>query len=70
MRLIAILANTVVFFAGNPRVTLPFGTFTFYDLVVIPLIALFFGAYFVMVFTQARELNKLESVKPEKHSSD
>lgn len=63
MRVIAILANTVVFFVGNPKVKLPFGTFTFYDLVVLPLIALFFGAYFYMVATQARELNKVESVK-------
>jgi phosphatidylglycerophosphate synthase len=66
MRVIAILANTFVFFVGNPKVILPVGTFTFYDLVVIPLIVLFFGAYFYMVITQARELNKIESVKGHK----
>lgn len=63
MRLTAILANTVVFFIGNPLVKLPFGTYTFYDLVVSVLAMLFFGAFAVMVITQARELNKAESVK-------
>jgi hypothetical protein len=54
-----------VFFAGNPRYQLPpFGTFTFYDLVAIVLAALFFGAFLYMTFTQARELNRLESIKP------
>lgn len=65
MRVIAILGNLVVFFAGNPRYQLPpFGTFTFYDLVAIVLAALFFGAFLYMTFTQARELNRLESIKP------
>ena len=67
MRVTAILANAVVFFAGNPKVQLPLGTFTFYDLVAVVLSVLFFGAYSVMVVSQARALNRMESVKKKRH---
>ncbi len=35
MRALAVVANTVVFFAGNPQIKLPFGTFTLYDFVAL-----------------------------------
>ena len=60
MRVIAILANTVVFFLGNPVLHLPFGVVSFYNLVIIVLSVLFFGAFVVVTFTQASELNKID----------
>lgn len=66
MRVIAIAANTAVFFVGNPGYQLPFGMVTLYDLLAIILTALFFGAFIVVTINQARDLNHLESIKPKK----
>jgi phosphatidylglycerophosphate synthase len=63
MRAIAILANTVVFFLGNPMLHLPFGPLSFYNLVALLLAALFFGAFLVTGWTQAVELAKVDRKK-------
>ncbi|MCL4559202.1 MAG: CDP-alcohol phosphatidyltransferase family protein [Chloroflexi bacterium] len=63
MRLIAVIANTVVFFIGNPIMQLPiFGVVTFYNFVALALSALFFGAFVVMAYLQATELAKVEKI--------
>lgn len=60
MRAIAILANCVVFFVGNPVLHLPVGTVSFYNLVALLLAALFYGAFIVVTVTQAMELAKVD----------
>lgn len=60
MRVIAILANTAVFFIGNPVLRLPFGAFSFYNLLALVLSALFYGAFTVVTISQARELNRVD----------
>jgi phosphatidylglycerophosphate synthase len=60
MRMIAILANTLVFFVGNPMLHLPFGPLSFYNLVAIILTALFFGGFIVVTLVQAVELAKVD----------
>jgi archaetidylinositol phosphate synthase len=58
MRLIAILANTVVFFTGNLTVTLPLVTLTFYDLVVIGVSLVILSLLTVSAITTAMSLSK------------
>jgi archaetidylinositol phosphate synthase len=60
MRFIAILANCVVFFLGNPVLRLPFGLLSFYNLVALFLALLFYGAFIVVGLTQAAELAKAD----------
>jgi hypothetical protein len=62
IRVMAILANTVVFFAGNPSIQLPYGLgeFSFYNGVAL-LIALALIFMFVVVsIRQAVDLNKID----------
>jgi phosphatidylglycerophosphate synthase len=63
MRLIAILANTVVYFLGNPILRLPFGSLSFYNLVALFLAVLFFGGFIVVTYLQATELAKIEKIE-------
>ena len=58
MRLIAIIANAIVFFSGNPQFTLPFGTFTLYDMVAGFIAALLSCGFVVVMLMQASELSK------------
>jgi archaetidylinositol phosphate synthase len=60
MRLIAILANIVVFFMDNPTIRLPFnlGTGSFYDIVAVVISVLLFGIFAVVAIQQSIELNK------------
>jgi len=59
MRVIAILANTVVFFLGNPSVNLPLiGEFSFYNIVAAVLAIVLLVAFSVTVVSQALELNR------------
>jgi archaetidylinositol phosphate synthase len=60
MRAIAILANSVVFFVGNPMLHLPFGPLSFYNLLAIILTTLFFGGFIVVTMVQAVELAKVD----------
>lgn len=63
MRVIAILANTVVFILGNPMLHLPFGPISFYNLVMLFLSLLFYGAFIVVGWIQAVELAKIDRKK-------
>ncbi len=65
LRLIAILANTVVFFIGNPKIKLPFVELKLYDVIICFIILLEIIFFCVIFFSKARELNKLEA-KPQK----
>ncbi|HVN54804.1 MAG TPA: CDP-alcohol phosphatidyltransferase family protein [Anaerolineaceae bacterium] len=60
VRVIAILANTIVFFLGNPVLSLPFGLgqFSFYNLVVIVASVVLFTVFLVVSVSQAMELNR------------
>jgi archaetidylinositol phosphate synthase len=60
MRLLAILANTVVYFVGNPSARLPIGTFTFYDLIALIVAVALFSAFIYMTVTQGMALSKAD----------
>lgn len=63
-RVIAILANTFVFFVGNPQITLPIvGQVFFYNLVVILVIFLLFFFFFYTTITQAIKLERKDREK-------
>jgi phosphatidylglycerophosphate synthase len=57
---IVIIVNTLIFLFGRPEVTLPFGTFTVYDLIAAAVAVLLVIFYFVMIVTRLMELAKLE----------
>ena len=60
LRLIAVLANTWVFFFGNPVVRLPFGSLSFYDLIGATLAVLLAAVFIVSTLKQARQLAREE----------
>ncbi|HVN54525.1 MAG TPA: CDP-alcohol phosphatidyltransferase family protein [Anaerolineaceae bacterium] len=63
-RLIAILANTVMFFAGHPTLSLPFGTFALFDIAIAIVGAILFGIYLYSSIAQSIELARLEKPMP------
>ena len=59
VRLIVIIANTIIYFLGNPVVTLPFGALSIYDLIA-GIVAIVLTVIFLLsTIRQARELAKL-----------
>lgn len=59
VRLIAIIANTIIYFLGNPVVALPFGALSIYDLIA-GIVAIALTVIFLLsTIRQARELAKL-----------
>jgi len=63
-RAIAIIANIIVFFIGNPKIVLPFfGQVYFYNLVVILIIFLLFFFFFITTITQAIRFEKIDRQK-------
>ncbi len=56
IRVIAILANTVIFSIGNPTVQLPLGRATIYDLIVAVIAAALTVAFLVSTVQQARHM--------------
>jgi amino acid transporter len=65
-RVIAMIANTVIFFIGNPIINLPFGEFSFYNLVVIAIICLLFFFFFVTAIKQAIEFDRKDRLAKQK----
>ncbi len=63
MRVIAILANTLVFFIGNPMISLPFGRWSLYNVILFALTLTLFIAYLVIVLQQASYLASVEKAK-------
>lgn len=59
-RLTLIIANTVIYFVGNPIVNLPIGTVTIYDALGVIIAVTLFILFIVSTITQAIELAKLE----------
>ena len=62
-RVIAMIANTIVFFIGNPKIYLPFGEFYLYKLFLIAVICLLFFFFFYTTITQAIELEREDRKK-------
>lgn len=60
VRLILIIANTIIYFVGNPLVCTPFGEITVYDSLAVLIAVVLFILFIVMTFKQAAELAKLE----------
>jgi len=57
MRLIAILANTVVFFTGNPSIQFSFSSMTLYDLIVIGVIVIILTLFLINTVSTAMALS-------------
>ncbi len=62
IRVIAILANTWVFFFGNPKVALPFGIFAVYDLIGIAITIILLAIFVITMTTQALQLSRMDVV--------
>jgi archaetidylinositol phosphate synthase len=60
-RLIAIGANTIVFFLGNPSVVLLGFSFTIYDWIALAIVALLLGIFTSSLITQSRIMSKIDS---------
>ena len=64
MRVIAILANTLIFFIGNPAVTLPYvGPVVIFDILVSVIAAILIGGFLGVTFIRVRELARVEPEK-------
>jgi archaetidylinositol phosphate synthase len=59
VRLIVIIANTIIYFLGNPTVTLPLGVLSIYDLIAAIVAIILTVIFLVSTVRQARELAKL-----------
>ena len=62
-RVIAMIANTIVFFIGNPIISLPIGEFFLYNLFLIAVICLLFFFFLYTTITQAIELERKDRKK-------
>jgi archaetidylinositol phosphate synthase len=61
IRVIVILANTVIFFVGNPQVNLRYISLSVYDLFVVAIILIMAVIFVVNTVTKGRELSILDS---------
>jgi phosphatidylglycerophosphate synthase len=59
VRLIVIIANTIIYFLGNLTVALPFGVLSIYDLIAAIVAIILTVIFLVSTISQARELAKL-----------
>ena len=60
IRLIAVLASIWSFFDGSRFVQLPFGTFTFFELITMGLVVLFFAAFLLSTAGQIARLSRAD----------
>lgn len=65
MRVIAISANLLIYFIGNPMIKLPLLSITIYDFIVAIVAALLVLVFMISTVRQANQLSKLETL-PEK----
>jgi archaetidylinositol phosphate synthase len=63
VRLIVILANTAVYFFGNPNFEFSVGILSVFDIFVLMIALLLFLIFFVSVFQRARELAAAEQTQ-------
>jgi len=59
-RIIVILANTLIFFIGNPAIQIIGVSLTVYDLIVLFATVLLFSMFFISAVVQAREIAELD----------
>jgi phosphatidylglycerophosphate synthase len=60
IRAIAVLANTIIYFVGNPKIEFPFGAYTLYSLIVFGVAIMLFGLFIINVVQEARNLLQVE----------
>jgi phosphatidylglycerophosphate synthase len=60
VRVIAILANTLIFFFGNPKIGAPWGWLTIFDLVAALIAGILFMIFIFSTLQEARGLARLE----------
>lgn len=60
VRVSAVLINTIIYFLGNPTITLFNTKILFYDVFLVVFILLFFIGYLVLMISKSIELSKLE----------
>ena len=64
VRLIAIIANIVIFFIDNPQIKLPFNrTMTLYNLIVACVTILLFGFFFATAIKEGKRLDRKDRKK-------
>jgi phosphatidylglycerophosphate synthase len=64
VRVIVILANALIFFIGNPSLTLPFGTLSVYDLLVVVVSIALLAIYITQMTIKGRQLAREDHPKP------
>ncbi len=62
IRVIGILANAVVFFAGNPLITTPWATFSLYNAVIVTVAALLLVFFLIESVRTGAELSREDDV--------
>lgn len=60
IRAIAVLANTIIYFVGNPKIGFLFGTYTVYSLIVLGVAIMLFGLFIINVVQEAENLLRAE----------
>ena len=60
IRIIGIIASIWIFYNGTRFIRLPFGDFTFFEIILFGLIVLFFAAYLISTIWQIIRLAKIE----------
>jgi phosphatidylglycerophosphate synthase len=63
IRAVAILANTLIFFVGNPTISLPFGEIGLYNILVGVVVVLLYSIFLITVFQEARTLDREDRKK-------
>jgi len=62
VRIIAILCNTALFFIGKPTIKLPFGIFTFYDVIVAIIAAILIIVFIYNTITTSIKLSRYDTL--------
>lgn len=60
IRAIAVLANTIVYYVGNPKIEFLFGAYTLYSLIVLGVAIMLFGLFIINVTQEAKNLLQVE----------
>ena len=66
VRMIAIISNTVVFFIGNPMLSLPFGQFSLYNIILMVITFLLFFFFVYTTITQGISFARQDQLKLKK----
>ena len=62
LRLMAIIANAVIFFIGNPVVSTPFGNLALYDAIIAVIAGLLFLFFIVSALIQIKQLVNIDQI--------